>query len=69
MTADLADTFGETESQLILDMAAYRLSKESAVMQHFPAWAREHVLFSADIRDDTFIGQFLKNILTIPLIK
>lgn len=38
-------------------------------MQHFPAWAREHVLFSADIRDDTFIGQFLKNILTIPLIK
>ena len=69
LTADLTDTFGETESRLILDMAAYMLSKESAVMQHFPAWAREHVLFSADIRDDTFIGQFLKNILTIPLIK
>ena len=38
-------------------------------MQHFPAWAREHVLFSSDIKDDTFIGQFLKDVLTIPRIK
>lgn len=69
LTADLVEAFGEPETQLILDLAAYMLSKESAVMQHFPAWAREHVLFSADIRDDTFIGQFLKSILTIPRIK
>ena len=69
LTADLTKSFGETETQLILDLSAYMLSKESAVMQHFPAWAREHELFSADIRDDTFIGQFLKNTLTIPKIK
>ena len=69
LTEKLTAAFGEIETQLILDLAAYMLSKESAVMQHFPAWAREHVLFSADIRDDTFIGQFLKGILTIPRIK
>jgi len=69
LTTDLADSFGEAESQMILDLVAYMLSKESAVMQHFPAWAREHVLFSSDIKDDTFIGQFLKNSLTIPRIK
>ena len=69
LTTDLAISFGETESQLILDLVAYMLSKESAVMQHFPTWAREHVLFSSDIKGDTFIGQFLKNTLTIPRIK
>ncbi len=69
LTEDLAEVFGEPETQLILDLAAYMLSKESAVMQHFPAWAREHVLFSADIKDDTFIGKFLKTSLTIPLVR
>lgn len=69
LTEDLTNAFGETETQLILDLVDYMLSKESAVMQHFPAWAREHVLFSDDIRDDTFIGKFLKNTLTIPRIK
>lgn len=69
LTEDLTAAFGETEAQLILDLSAYMLSKESAVMQHFPAWAREHALFSNDIRDDTFIGNFLKNTLTIPRIK
>ncbi len=69
LTEDLVTAFGETETQLILDLVAYMLSKESAVMQHFPAWAREHVLFSADIKDDTFIGRFLKDALTIPRIK
>ena len=69
LNEDLTAAFGETEAQLILDLSAYMLSKESAVMQHFPAWAREHALFSNDIRDDTFIGNFLKNTLTIPRIK
>lgn len=69
LAARLADTFGETAAQLILDLAAYMLSKESAVMQHFPAWAREHDLFSSDIMEDTYIGQFLKEQLTLPRIK
>lgn len=69
LAEDLTAAFGETEAQLILDLSAYMLSKESAVMQHFPAWAREHVLFSDDIKDDAFIGKFLKDTLTIPRIK
>lgn len=69
LTEDLSSVFGEEDTQLILDLAAYMLSKESAVMQHFPAWAREHELFSSEIRDDNYIGQFLKKNLTISKIK
>lgn len=66
---DLTKAFGDNDTSLIMDMAAYMLSKESAVMQHFPAWARDHELFSEDIPDDTFLGQFLRNNLTLPKIK
>ena len=69
LTTDLTRCFGEEETQLVLDMAAYMLSKESAVMQHFPAWAREHALFSEEIRDDTYIGRFIRDSLTITRIK
>ena len=37
-------------------------------MQHYPAWAREHALFSETIRDDSFLGKFLRGSLTIPKI-
>ena len=69
LSKSLAEAFEEQEAQLILDLAAYMLSNESAVLQHFPAWAREHVLFSDDIRDDTYLGQFLKYNLSITKIK
>lgn len=68
LVEDLAEVFGEEDSQLVLDLCAYMLSRESAVMQHYPAWARDHMLFSEDIRSDTYIGQFLKTELTIPRI-
>lgn len=68
LTKSLADSFGDEGTQMILDLAAYMLSHESAVMQHFPAWARDHVLFSDDIRDDTYIGLFLKKFLTVSKI-
>ena len=68
LTKDLIDVFGGVDSQLIMDLSAYMMSKESAVMQHFPAWAREHLLFSEDIRDDTYIGKFLKSNLSISKI-
>lgn len=35
----------------------------------FPPRARDHELFSEDIPDDTFLGQFLRNNLTLPKIK
>ena len=66
---DLVSVFKAEDTQLILDLAEYMLSQESAVMQHFPAWARNHVIFSGDIFNDTYLGQFLKSSLTISKIK
>ena len=59
LTDDLAATFGEEDTAQILDLCAYMLSRESAVMQHVPAWARDHMLFSQNIQDDTFLGRFI----------
>ena len=69
LSADLVTAFGEEDGRMVLDLAAYMLSAESAVMQHFPAWARDHALFSEDIPDDTAIGQFLKRNLSVSKIK
>ena len=65
----LTDAFGTEDARQILDLANYMISKESAVMQHYPAWAREHALFSESIRDDSYLGKFLRSSLTIPKIK
>lgn len=65
----LIDSFGEENAKLVLDCTAYMMSRESAVMQHYPAWARDHMLFSESIVDDTEIGKFLKGRLTISKIK
>ena len=62
----LTDAFGTEDARQILDLANYMISKESAVMQHYPAWAREHALFSESIRDDSYLGKFLRSSLTIP---
>ena len=68
LAEDLAFSFGEGAAALILDLCAYMLSRESAVMQHVPFWARDHVLFSEDVPDDTYLGRFLKSSLSIPKI-
>ena len=65
---DLAESFGENTASMILDLCSYMLSRESAVMQHVPAWAREHMLFSEDVPNDSYLGQFLKSGLSIPKI-
>ena len=54
----LAEVFGSENSRLILDLASYMLSTESAVFQHFPHWARSQVLFSEVIRSDSYISDF-----------
>jgi len=64
----LGTVFGSENARQILDLASYMISRESAVMQHYPAWAREHMIFSENIQDDTFLGRFLKSTLTIPKI-
>ena len=69
LTQTLAQVFGENDASQVLDLAHYMISKESAVMQHYPAWAREHMIFSPDIMNDTDIGQFLKKKLSISKIK
>ena len=68
LVEDLTTAFGSEDAALVLDLAVYMISRESAVMQHFPAWARDHAHFSEDIRSDTYIGTFLKEHLTIPKI-
>ena len=68
LAEDLTGAFGEDAASLILDLCAYMLSRESAVMQHVPSWSRDHVLFSEDKPDDSFLGRFLKNSLSIPKI-
>ena len=68
LVEDLAASFGEDAAALILDLCSYMLSRESAVMQHVPSWARDHVLFSEDVPDDTYLGRFLKSSLSIPKI-
>ena len=68
LAEDLAFSFGGDAASLVLDLCSYMLSRESAVMQHVPAWARDHVLFSEDMPDDTFLGRFLKDSLSIPRI-
>lgn len=69
LTETLADVFDEDAASQILDLAHYMISKESAVMQHYPAWARENMIFSSDIMNDTEIGQFLKKKLSVSKIK
>ena len=57
----LVETFGEEDSNLILDLSMYMLIEEKAVFQHFPAWARANALYSTHIRSDSYISNFLKN--------
>ena len=68
ITEKLANTFGSEDTQLILDLATYMLVEESAVFQHFPHWARRHVLFSETIRSDSYISKFLTDSISIPQI-
>ena len=68
LTSALTDAFGTEDAMQILDLANYMISKESAVMQHYPAWAREHALFSERIRDGSYLGKFLRWSLAIPNI-
>ena len=68
LAEDLTGAFGEDAASLILDLCSYMLSRESAVMQHVPSWSRDHVLFSEDKPDDSFLGRFLKSSLSISKI-
>ena len=55
----LSEVFDEDDVCLILDLSMYMLFSSSAIFQHFPTWARKHVLFSNTIRSDSFISRFL----------
>ena len=64
----LIQIFGVFDARLILDLASYMISEETAKFQHFPHWAKGEMLFSACIRSDTFISTFLKERLTVSKI-
>lgn len=54
----LIDVFGSKDANLILDLAMYMISEESAVFQHFPHWAASHAINSDAIRSDSYISAF-----------
>jgi len=58
----LESGFQEEEVALLKDLALYMLEAETAVFQHFPAWARNNATFSEMIVDDTQISKFLKEL-------
>lgn len=57
---ELLKVFTNEETDLILDLAMYMLTEESAVFQHFPHWGRSHALFSETVRSDSYISRFQK---------
>ena len=65
----LAKTFDSEAISLILDLACYMLSEESAVFQHFPHWARSQALFSDAIHTDSYISRFVKSNVTLSQIE
>ena len=66
---DLIKVFNEEEVQQILDLSSYMLSQHSVVIEHYPAWARDHLIFSRNINSDTILGSFLRNNITASKIE
>ena len=64
----LSEVFSVEASRLILDLATYMISTESAVFQHYPHWGRSHETFSECIRSDSYISKFESGSITIPKI-
>ncbi len=64
----LGEVFGSENARLVLDLASFMISEESAVFQHYPKWAREHVIFSGSVRSDSFISEFINEDLSISKI-
>ncbi len=54
--------FGAEDACLIMDLAMYMISRETAEMRHFPHWAASHAIFSESIPDAGFISVFEKEI-------
>lgn len=65
LTDTLCDAFGSSRTHLILDLAMYMLSANSAVFQHYPHWAKSHAIFSESVRSDSYISDFEKNGITL----
>ena len=65
----LREVFGDEDSNLILDLSMYMLTKGSAVFQHYPDWARDNFLFSKQVRSDSYISNFLKDSVTYSKIR
>lgn len=65
---ELLKVFQEEETDLILDLAMYMLTEESAVFQHFPHWGRSHAIFSGSVRSDSYISRFQKESISLSKI-
>ena len=68
LSEELLKVFTEEETALILDLAMYMLTEESAVFQHFPHWGRSHAVFSESVRSDSYICRFQKESISLSKI-
>ncbi len=66
---DLAAAFGEEDARQILDCSHYMLSRGTADMDCYPAWAGEHALFSEEIMEDEEMERFLTRRLSSSSIR
>ena len=64
----LTEVFGSENTWLIMDLAMYMISSESAVFQHFPHWAGSSAIFSETMRSDSYISQFEKEDISLSSI-
>ena len=65
----LNDVFGKQDTNLILDLSMYMITERTAVFQRFPLWAKRNLLFSSEIRSDSYVSNFLENSLSYSKIK
>ena len=59
LDALLDDVYGR-DGDMIKDVAAYMISSEDSVMQHFPSYEYEHPLFMERAAQDTAVCEMLK---------
>ena len=58
----MEDQYGEEDAALMKDIIMYMIGSESDVMQYFPEFGKENVLFSDRVHEDTEISELLNRL-------
>lgn len=60
--SDIMEEYGEEDAALMKDIIMYMIGSESDVMQYFPEFGKENVLFSDRVHEDTEISELLNRL-------